>query len=88
MKAVTYIIESFSHYIMEIGEINFSNIYYYHIVYITYIWNLKYNTNELIYESETDSHIENRLVAAKGGEQGRVGWEFGTSRCKLLYTDG
>ena len=54
MKEVTYIIENFSHYKMEIGEINFSNIYYYHIVYITYIWNLKYNTNELIYESETD----------------------------------
>ena len=22
---------------------------------ITYVWNLKYNTNELIYETETDS---------------------------------
>ena len=30
--------------------------------------------------------IENRLVAAKG-EEGRGGmeWEFGISRCKLLY---
>ena len=24
---------------------------------ITYMWNLKYNTNELIYETKTDSHI-------------------------------
>ena len=28
------------------------------------MWNLKYDTNELIYETETD--IENRLVVAKG----------------------
>ena len=39
---------------------------------ITYIWNLKYDTNELIYETETDSQTENRLVVAKGG-QGRDG---------------
>ena len=25
------------------------------IVCITYMWNLKYNTNELIYKTETDS---------------------------------
>ena len=31
--------------------------------HITYMWNLNYNTNELIYE--TDSDIENRLVVAK-----------------------
>ena len=33
---------------------------------ITYMWNLKYDTNELTYEIETDTHIENRLVVAKG----------------------
>ena len=40
---------------------------------MTYMWNVKYNTNEHIYETETD--IANRLVAAKGegvGE-GRIG---------------
>ena len=26
-----------------------------HHRYITYMWNLKYDTNELIYETETDS---------------------------------
>ena len=32
------------------------------------MWNLKYNTNELIYETETDSQDrENRLVSAKDG---------------------
>ena len=33
---------------------------------ITYMWNLKYDTNVLIYKTETDSDIENRLVVAKG----------------------
>ena len=38
---------------------------------ITYLWNLKYNANELIYETETGSDIEKRLVVAKGeGQQG------------------
>ena len=38
---------------------------------ITYIWNLKYGTNEPIYKTETD--IENRPVVAKGEGEG-VGW--------------
>ena len=48
------------------------------------MWKLKYETNELIYE--TDSDIENRLVAAKG-ERGRGGkvWEFEINRGKLVY---
>ena len=29
---------------------------------VTYMWNLKYNTNEHIYETD----IENRIVVAKG----------------------
>ena len=32
---------------------------------ITYIWNLKYDTDELIYKTETDSDMENRPVVAK-----------------------
>ena len=40
---------------------------------ITYMWNLKYDTNEPIYETETDSDIEIRLVVAKGGGEGE-GW--------------
>ena len=53
---------------------------------ITYMWNLKHDATELIYETETDSDIENRLVAAKGeGSWGGMDWESGISRCKLLY---
>ena len=29
------------------------------------MWNQEYGTNELIYETETDSQIENKLVVAK-----------------------
>ena len=50
------------------------------------MWNLKYDINDLIYETETD--IENRLVVAKGeGVGGGMQWEFGVSRCKLLYRE-
>ena len=34
------------------------------------MWNLKYDTNEPIYETETDSDTEIRLVVPKG-ERGR-----------------
>ena len=30
------------------------------------MWNLKYDTNEPIYGTETDSQPENRLAVAKG----------------------
>ena len=40
---------------------------------ITYMWNLKYDTNELICETETDAHREQPVVAKLEGEQGRVG---------------
>lgn len=51
------------------------------------MWNLKYNTNELLYETETLTDIENILVVVKGGWRRRGGksQEFGMSRCKLLY---
>ena len=42
------------------------------------MWNLKYDTNELIYETNRLTDIENRLVVVKG--------EVGVSRCRLLYT--
>ena len=49
---------------------------------ITDMWNLKYDTNETVYETETDSHRENRLVVAEGEGWGRGGGEAGVSRCK------
>ena len=33
---------------------------------ITYMWNLKYDRNELIYKIETESDTANRLMVAKG----------------------
>ena len=52
------------------------------------MWNLKYDTSELIYKTETDSGIKSRLMIAKGRrKRGGMDWEFGVSRCKLLYTE-
>ena len=35
---------------------------------------------------QEESLLENRLVVAKGeGKGGRMDWEFGVSRCKLVY---
>ena len=39
---------------------------------IAYVWNLKYDTNELIYKIEKDTDIDKRLVVAKGVI--REGW--------------
>ena len=36
---------------------------------ITYIWNLKYNTNELIYKIETDSQTEKKVWLLTGKEE-------------------
>ena len=52
---------------------------------IAYMWNLKYDTNKLIYETEMDSQHRDRLVVDKG-EKGKEGqdWEFAVIWCKLL----
>ena len=53
---------------------------------ITCMWNLNYDTNEPIYE--TDSDIENRLVIAKWERvEGGMKWEIGIKRCKFLYIE-
>ena len=44
---------------------------------ITSMWNLKYDTNEHIYEKETDSQTENRLGRGSGkGWNGRLGLAY------------
>ena len=54
--------------------------------HLTYMWNLKYDTNEHIYEIETDSQTRRMdLMFAKVGQLGRVDWELGISRCELVY---
>ena len=50
------------------------------------MWNLQYATNEPIYKIEIDSQTY-RLVAAEGLGVGRMNWEFGVSRCKLLHIE-
>ena len=54
---------------------------------ITYMWNLKYNTNEHIYKTEMDSQIQRTDLWLPRGRRdgGGKDWEFGISRCKLLY---
>ena len=55
---------------------------------ITYMWNLKYDTNELQNRNRLTDIENNRLEAAKGeGGGGGMDWEFGISRCKLLYKE-
>ena len=52
---------------------------------ITYMWNLKYNKNELIYKTETDSQSQKtnlRLPKGKGGYKLGVGIN---SIYKILY---
>ena len=56
----------------------------YHIMISLYMWNLKWDINELIYKRKRVTDVENRLVAAK--DRG-VRRELGTSRCKILYTE-
>ena len=33
------------------------------------MWNLKNYENDLIYKTETDSDIENKLIVTKGGKE-------------------
>ena len=53
------------------------------------MWNLKYDTNEPIYETETDSQTwRTDLWLPRGRERGReMDWEFGVTRCKLLHLE-
>ena len=52
----------------------------------TYMWNLKYDRNELIYETEKDlQKLRTGLwLPRQRWVRGGMDWEFGISRCKLL----
>ena len=43
------------HWVDICGSGMVRSVYHGYIIYITYTWNLKYDTNELIYKTETDS---------------------------------
>ena len=53
---------------------------------ITYMWNLKFDTDELICETEIDSQTQKTDMVAKGWQGGgEMDWEFRVNRCKLLH---
>ena len=55
---------------------------------ITYMWNLKYDTNECIYENKQTHRHREHIVVVKGECNGEeMEWEYGFSRCKLLYVE-
>ena len=53
------------------------------ITYITYMWNLKNYTNELIYKTERLTDIENKIMVTKG-ERGVINWKFEFNLYTLL----
>ena len=55
---------------------------------IIYTWDLKYDTNELIYDIEADEYRQQTLWLPRGrGNEREMDWEFGISRYKLLYIE-
>ena len=62
---------------------------------ITYMQNLKNDTNELIYKTETDPDLENKLMVTKGERWGEAGINIYTQlyikqiiNKDLLYSTG
>ena len=65
----------------EVSQKRKTNTIWYHLYVeskIVHKWTYLLNRNRL-----TD--IENRVMVAKEEGKGGLDWEFGTSRCKLLY---
>ena len=50
---------------------------------ITFMWNLKYDTNELIYRADRLTDTENKHTKGEAG--GGINWEYGINRCTLPY---
>ena len=48
------------------------------------MWNIKYDTNELIYKRESNTKTERTDLWLPKGRQEKD-WEFGISRSKLLH---
>ena len=51
---------------------------------ITYMWSLKHGTNGVWNKTYGEQNYDCQVEEGVGG---RMGWEFGISRCKLLYTE-
>jgi len=57
-------------------------------LYIIYMWNLIYGTNEPINRNETNSWTWSQTCGCQGGGGGsEMDWEFGVSRFKLLHLE-
>ena len=54
---------------------------------VTYMWNLKYDTNEPIYETDSQTQRTELWLPRGRGGGGGMDWEFGISWCKLLYIE-
>ena len=55
---------------------------------IMYMCNLKYDTSELITKQKQTFRHREQTVVNKGEEDGEgMEWDFGISRCKLVYTE-
>ena len=52
---------------------------------LIYMWNLKYDTNELTYEIETDSQTQRTDYGCQGGAGEGMDWEFGIDTHTVLY---
>ena len=55
------------------------------ISYITYMWNLKYDSNEPIYETETHRHREQTCGFRGGGQWGTEGLGVWKQRQTSMY---
>ena len=53
------------------------------------MWNLKHDTNELIYQTETDSQTQRRDVCVpRGSGWGRMNWSSGLAGANYYIQDG
>ena len=52
---------------------------------IIYMWNLKYETNELIHETETDAQTQRTHLWFSNGRGGREGWIWSLRLTDMHY---
>ena len=52
---------------------------------VIYIWNLKNNTDESVYKTETESQTQKTNSWLPKGKRGERNYEFGFNTYKLLY---
>lgn len=51
------------------------------------MWNLKYDTSELICETDLQTQRTDLELPVGRGARYLSDWEFGISRCRLLYIE-